>query len=208
MGATLSAYKEFFNNYEHFIGIELITDCTPPKYYTLIDHHNEKSDLPSSIEQVANFIGITLDRFQMLVAENDKGYIPALIKTGATDEEIKLIRLLDRKCQGVTEEEERLADQAIKQIEEMGRIAFVRSFSHRFSPITDRLYGRYNHLVVYDDISWVYYGTLVRKLVGIYEKLISEKIAYFGGAYENGFFGVNRALQEDDKTLLRRLAND
>jgi len=68
-GATLSAYKEFFNNYEHFIGIELITDCTPPKYYTLIDHHNEKSDLPSSIEQVANFIGITLDRFQMLVAE-------------------------------------------------------------------------------------------------------------------------------------------
>jgi len=51
-GAKLSDYKEFFNNKQTFVGIELTQDIDPPPYYINIDHHNENSHKSTSLEQV------------------------------------------------------------------------------------------------------------------------------------------------------------
>lgn len=79
---------------------------------TIIDHHNDLSHLPSALEQVAELLGVQPDKRTSLIAANDKGYIPAMEKLGASKEEINEIRTADRKAQGVTAEDEQLAKQA------------------------------------------------------------------------------------------------
>ena len=51
-GAKLSDYKNLFNDTQTFVGIELTQDIEPPPHYINIDHHNEYSYKPSSLEQV------------------------------------------------------------------------------------------------------------------------------------------------------------
>ncbi len=87
--AKLSAYADVLNDEEEFVGIELESDIAPPTRYKLIDHHNENSEKASSIEQVAEMLGIELSREQQLIAANDKGFIAAMKDIGATTEEIK-----------------------------------------------------------------------------------------------------------------------
>jgi hypothetical protein len=113
-GARLSDYQDLFNGSDLFIGIELLPDITPPIQYIMVDHHNENSWKASSIEQVAELIGVKLNWQQQLVAANDKGYIPAMIAMGATNEEIQEIRRLDREAQGVTGIDEQLAEESVK----------------------------------------------------------------------------------------------
>lgn len=91
-GAVLSSYQEHFNDTSFFVGIELVRDVLQPKNYIEIDHHNDKSHLPSSIEQLAELLGIRLDRWQTLVAANDKGYIPAMLAMGASRDETREMR--------------------------------------------------------------------------------------------------------------------
>ena len=107
-GAKLSEYRDVLQRFGDrndiiIYGIELNEDITPPSNYAAIDHHNERADRPSSLEQVAELFGVKLDRWQRLVAANDKGYIPEMKKMCATDEEIEAIREADRKAQGVSE---------------------------------------------------------------------------------------------------------
>ncbi len=188
-GAKLSQYQDVFDEVNAFVGIELIEDCPPPKNYIPIDHHNEKSHLPSAIEQIAELLGITLSRFQMLIAENDKGYIPALIKAGATDDEVKLIRKLDRKAQGVTENDEKLASESLQNnCEKIGNLTIINAQTRKFSPITDQLFP-YKNLLIYYETQLVYYGTGVEMLVKHYAGLIDQNTAFHGGG-ATGFFGI------------------
>lgn len=65
--ACLSEYKEelerFSNNCEYqLVGIELQNDIPSPENYICIDHHNMSMGKRSSLEQVAELLGITLDR--------------------------------------------------------------------------------------------------------------------------------------------------
>ena len=114
--ALLSAYQEELLEYAdcEIYGIELRENITVPDNYISIDHHNDRSSGPSTLEQVASILGVTLTRYQQLVAANDKGYIPAMKALGASKEEIDEIRRKDREAQGVTEEDELLAEQSIK----------------------------------------------------------------------------------------------
>ena len=113
--ANLSRYSkqvtEFGNNPEYLIcGIELKIDLgSLPVNYKLIDHHGNNDKMPSSLEQVAEILGISLDRKHQLIAANDRGYIPEMEKYGATSQEIKSIRKEDREAQGVSEENEKAA---------------------------------------------------------------------------------------------------
>ena len=58
---------------------------------------------------------IELNRWQKLISANDRGYIPAMKRMGATNDEIKEIREYDKECQGVTPEDERLAEKSIRE---------------------------------------------------------------------------------------------
>lgn len=68
---------------------------------TLLDRRNKKS----SLEQLAELIGYTLNRFEMGIALNDRGYIWLLRKEGYSQREIEEIRQYDLMAQGYTKEE-------------------------------------------------------------------------------------------------------
>lgn len=185
-GAKLSDYRDILNDDEHFYAIELEIDITPPKHFTLIDHHNALQDNPSSLEQILTLLDYPMNRFYQLVALNDKGYIPALEEFGATAKEIANIRELDRKAQGVSEEDEKLAVESIKSAKSIGRVTIIKALTDKFSPIIDRLYKR--NVIIYTDKKLTYYGEGIRELVDRYSNLIETKRAYYGGGF--GFFGI------------------
>lgn len=200
--AQLSKYGNILNDTDHFVGIELMTDIETPIYYMLIDHHNENAEKASSIEQVAELLGITLNYEQQLVAANDKGYIPAMEAMGATTEEIEDIRKRDRKAQGVTEEDERLGEKSIKEnMKIVGDLIQIVSLTPHFSSITDKLYPFKELLIVFNN-DMVYYGSQSMKLAEEYQMLIDGNKAFVGGG-KNGYFGINgKKLNKTEAKLL------
>jgi len=188
--ASLSAYSDVLNNESEFTGIELKSDITPPAKYLLIDHHNENANEPSALEHVAKLLDIELTREQQLIAANDKGFIPAMEAIGATPEEITEIRHRDREAQGVTEKDEQLAEQSLRENRSIERgITVVKSLTSKFSTITDRLYPC-DGLLIYTDNELNYFGTGAKKLITDFSELIKKNMAYSGGMGE-GYFGIN-----------------
>jgi hypothetical protein len=198
--AKLSQYQKYLNNENSFFGIELQEDITLPKYYTKIDHHNNYSHKKSSLEQVADILNIKLDNFQKLIAENDKGYIPAMIKAGASKEQILKIRYFDRKFQGVTDNDEKLAKQSITNYIITNNIYIIKSLTARFSVVVDLLNedSLKDKILVYNDTKLNYYGKNVLKIVEYFKNLIDKNQAYYGGG-ENGFFGIVENSISKDK---------
>jgi len=190
-GAIVTAYQAYLDFPGKIYGIELIEPIgwkKPPNYYR-IDHHNELSDRPASIEQVAEILEIRLNRWQRLVAANDKGYIRAMRAMGANEEEIQEIRKQDRRAQGVTKKDEDLARESIKKnLRQENGIFVIQSLTKKFSPITDFLYGKTNKLLIYTDHELVYYGIGAAKLAEYFDDLVKFGNAFWGGG-ANGFFG-------------------
>lgn len=164
----------------------------------LIDHHNELEHLPSAIEQVADLMGLELNRRQALVAANDRGYIPAMKEVGATQEEIDEIRWADRKVQGVTEEEEKRAELDIIKGERMDDLLVICTGLSRFSPISDKLFGKTSQLLIYSDSALDYYWKGKDLVADHFKQFIEHGKAYEGGG-ELGFFGLSKnALPKDE----------
>lgn len=198
--AKLSKYVDKLNNVDSFVGIELAGDINPPKNYQLIDHHNKNAERPSAIEQVAVLLGMNLTHGQLLVAANDKGYILAMEEMGATKEEVAEIRKRDREAQGVTEEDERLAEKSINEnTEQKGDVFIVNSLTDRFSTITDRMWGKANQLLIYNNDSITYYGSNIERLIHIFTGYLDAKNAYYGGN-PLSFFGIDlKKIQKEEK---------
>jgi hypothetical protein len=188
-GAKLSSYKDVLNDTTIYYGIELIEDIEPPKNYITIDHHNDNQNKKSSIEQVADLLHIKLSRYQQLVALNDSGYIPAMQKYGATEVEIDYIRQKDRKIQGATQEDEILAKISIENATKKNQIFIIEAQTSIFSTITDRLYGKEENILLYNDNKLVYYGKNIQKLIKQFQKDIQKQKMYYGGNF--GFFGIS-----------------
>lgn len=198
--AKLSAYKNLWNDYAGWdiYGVELQEDCPLPPLYHRIDHHNEQAGNPSSLEQVAQLMGITLSRDQQLAAANDRGYIPAMMAMGATDEEIANIRKRDRTAQGICEKDEQLAEQSLRvNMSKHGDLIVIRSLTSHFSPICDRLFP-YCSLLIYTDAEWMFYGQGKDKLVRQFANEIKQK-RIFHGSGDSGFIGtVQHAYSKEE----------
>lgn len=205
--ALLSAYNDALQQYKDVdvYGIELREDVPIPPNYHRIDHHNEWYRKPCALEQVAEILGLTLNRYQQLVAANDKGYIPAMQQLYATEEEIADIRKRDRAAQGVTAEEEVLGVKAISEnLEKHGVLTIVKALTSRFSPICDRLFP-YQRLLIYTDSEWMYYGEGKAELVKQFASEIEQKKVFYGGGV-NGYIGsVRHAFCKED---IRRFVKD
>ena len=189
--ALLSAYSVELANYAdgQIYGIELKEDIVAPDNYISIDHHNDRSGLPSSLEQVATILGVTLGRYQQLVAANDKGYIPAMKALKASKEEIDGIRRKDRAAQGVTGGDELLAEQSIKNcLDRYKGISIVYSQTPKFSAICDRLFP-YQRLLIYTDSEWTFYGEGKASLVEEFDADIEIGRVYHGGG-TTGYIGA------------------
>jgi hypothetical protein len=190
-GAKTSDIKDEFEKYKFYDEIYLVEfedDVGLLKYKNvfLIDHHNENSSKPSSIEQIASILNHTLNRFEIAVALNDKGYIKALRDACYNEYDIKRIRQLDRKCQGVSIEEE-----AAKKIKIRDIVYFP--YQH-FSPLVDRFYlsGK-EQFVIYNDYLTMFYGFEIEKL----KKIFKDKKFFYGGG-NKGYFGVEERLSEKE----------
>ena len=188
--ALLSAYSDIVGTdpQVEYVGIELREDIPLPPHYIRIDHHNDFSDRPAAILQVAELLGIEPDRRMRLVAANDSGYIPAMLAVGATEVDINDIRTGDRRAQGLTEEDEKLCDKALEKVESKGDIRVVKSPIDKFSYITDKLYPC-SKLLVYTDDQLCYYGPGIDRLKAVFADALACGKAYYGGG-ENGFFGL------------------
>lgn len=180
------------------LGIELQEDIPIPSGYRRIDHHNERTNFPTALEQVMSLLHLPMDRYLQMVAANDRAYIPGMLELDATEEEIAVIRRADRKAQGVTSEDELLAEKAIAQnSEKVGDLLIVHALSSRFSPICDRLFP-YQRLLVYTDSEWMYYGEGAIQVRKYFEDdFLSGKL--FCGGGENGYVGIQCGAYSSDR---------
>lgn len=214
--ACLSVYRKEITDYTGddtplWGGIELQEDMNLPSNYISIDHHNRNAHKPSSLEQVAELLEIPLSRQEQLIAANDRAYIPGMKALQASDEEIAGIRQADRACQGVTEEEEKLAELAIREhIQVCDNLIVVRALCHRFSPICDRLFP-YDRLLVFTDEEWMFYGKQTGRLVEIFQSDIQNGSIFYGGG-PDGYIGCKRKVYTSSEIqqhveLIKNLTN-
>ncbi|MEW6509180.1 MAG: hypothetical protein AB1432_15720 [Bacteroidota bacterium] len=207
-GAKLSEYKDELSKLSEVqipVFVELNLDIDYPTNAIIIDHHNEEAgaDKKTSIEQVAELLNIQLNRWQQLISINDKDYIEGMLEFGATQSEIDDVRACDRKCQGVTEEDEKLAEQSIsyycQEISPDG--AFILSMTDKTSPIFDRLYKYYRHIFINtigEKFSYSGTGKVVNNFVQYFQEISksnnSIEFWYGGNIPFSGFFGSNLPL--------------
>ena len=211
-GAKLSEYETELSHIAQNaipVLIELELDINPPANAIIIDHHNERAghSTPSSIEQVCTLIEHNPTRHQQLISANDKAYIDGMLAINATPSEIDEIRKIDRRCQGVTAEDERLAELSILEHQtSFGTDAIlVKSLTERTSPILDLLYNKYKHLFIITPDNHTHYsgtGEIVQKLVKVFQlKQLQDselKIWWGGNLPDKGFFGTNSPLTETE----------
>jgi len=129
--------------------VELPWDLSyPSEGVLLIDHHGERAGIgePSSLRQIFDLLHLPAEQWTRelsLIEANDIGWIPAMLRLGATTEEVCTIRAADRASQGVTDNEELQAEQAVAQLRLVadGQLAIVHCPHDRSAPITDRLHS-------------------------------------------------------------------
>ncbi len=195
-GAKASDYKEEMQKVGNDIPvlIELEIDIPLPEKAIIVDHHGPKSgkNKKTSIEQVADLLNVSLNRYQQLIAANDRGWIDGLLEAGATEKEIEVIRSIDRYCQGVTDEEE-AAEEVIKKMKVKQGMAIVEYPYKHVSPVMDRLYGKYDNIlfIASESINLSGDGALVLKLKDRF-----PQCWYGGNLPEKGFWGMKRKGKE------------
>lgn len=202
--ARASVYKEELSSLSHGqipVLIELFADLELPNNTIYIDHHNERENEPSSIEQIAELLGIKLDRWQLLVGANDSRYIPGMRAKCATEDEVEQIRKYDRMSQGITQEDEVLADKSVgEQMELRENMAIVFSLTDRFSPVADRIYAKRPNLLVFNDNHLTFYGALKKEVSESFDHLLKGGQAYQGGG-DTGFWGIKKGSLNTNEIL-------
>lgn len=218
-GAALSDYREELGSLPKDklpVFIELNLDTAYPDRAMIIDHHGSQAGQhrKTSLEQVAGLLGLSLDRRQELISANDKGHIRAMLDMEATTEEIEDIRSMDRKAQGVTEAEERLARDSLEEgLEKLGEQAvLVHSQTNKTSPIVDRIWDQYRHIfVLTPDGQLNYFGTghtvyrLVAESRRAQEKNPDFQYWYGGSLPDHGFWGASKAFATE---VLKDMINE
>ncbi len=134
-----------------------------------IDHHGENTHRPAAILQVLERVGFEPRFIDKVVAANDSGYIPGMevfldkefrdvfmakglraeLDSATAESQyqaarariIDSIRRQDRKAQGVTEQDEQEAEEALEHIEDRDGLKIVALNGGRTSPVEDRLYS-------------------------------------------------------------------
>ncbi|MHB8580920.1 MAG: CorA family divalent cation transporter [Ignavibacteriaceae bacterium] len=223
-GAKLSEYKAELSKLSKEqipVFIELYLDIDYPSNAVIIDHHNERSgkDQKTSIEQVADLLGVKLDRWQQLISANDKDLFKGMQLIDATDVEIKKINDMEKEVQGISNQDYKLAENSIKHFSEVidGDIIIIHSQTKKTRPILEKLYNlerkffNYKHIfILYKDEEFGYTGegkvidVLKKRFLHFQEKDNSIKLWYGGILPCRGYFGSNKVLTKEE---IREIVN-
>jgi hypothetical protein len=204
-GACLSHYSkkiEKIKEHDTPVFIELEKDIPVPDRAIIIDHHGmmEQNNRRTSIEQVADLLGIRLDPWQELISINDVSYIPGLKKAGVSNKDIKKIRNYDRRCQGVTKKDEKLALKAIEGKKEYGNLVIVMSETDKTGPVTDRLFGKYENILIISKNEVNFFG---RGKIIIHLKQAYPASWCGGNLPEYGFWGMKEPGESKKEDITR-----
>ena len=212
--ASLINYEEELRKYgdrqEYQIyGVELREDVRIPENYTSIDHHGDADCRPSSLEQVAEILGVRMDHRMRLVAANDTRYIPGMLKEGATAQEVEDIRREDRRAQGIDKETEKTVKKEIlPKKDSVGDLTIVnvpkeyQSLEGVFSVISDWLYP-YVALVICTDTELCYYG---KDAAEVRKKIFPEgRDGLYSGGGEDGYWGVGIKGETETEDILKKV---
>ena len=182
--------------------VELEIDIDLPEGAKVIDHHNAKAgqNQATSIEQVAALLGIKLDRWQKLIAANDRGWIAGLKASGATKQEVEKIRKYDRSCQGVTEEMEAEAERVCSKVVKTNRPIVIHYGYDLISPITDRLYGVAENILIIGPKSTTFSGDgqIILKMASTFPN------SFYGGELpKRGFWGLPYRDEKAEELIIK-----
>ncbi|KKR54022.1 MAG: hypothetical protein UT91_C0021G0001 [Parcubacteria group bacterium GW2011_GWA2_40_23] len=178
-----------------------------------IDHHGDKSSKPASISQVMERAGLKMSFIDDLIAANDSAYIPGMeakieerrknfeARIGSEKFEkmkqrlIAFVRAKDRQIQGITEEHEKQAEEAISHLENAcdGFLTVVRMPHSKTATVADRLYGKYKNLIIISDdneINFYGEGKLCQDLQKKFEGSWSGGSG-LGKNGENAYWGIS-----------------
>lgn len=183
----------------------------------IVDHHGLEAgvDKPTSLHQVFDLLDLPLEgwtRWHDLVAANDRGYTPEMLKLGATQEEIIQVRAADRTAQGITQEDEQAGQKAVSQAKTVarGKLTIVRLPHNRTAVVTDRLDPAlggpgFLNLLVHspEEVNFYGDGKLIEALATRFPG------GWYGGALpERGFWGRMGAGADVEAFLIEYLSSD
>lgn len=206
------------SNDKKIYGIELQGYCEGTEN---IDHHvygsDDRSNSKSSLEQVAEILRRKLSIDEKFVAANDKGYIPAMEILGRSlnlsESEIKKYiektRKRDREIQGITDEQERQAEEVIDKIEIKSRNICIHLPHSRTATVQDRLWGKFDNLLIISDGGEVnFYGT-TRMILELKERFPNS---YYGGTLSpvgyGGYWGTDNVDEKEILAFFEDMVND
>jgi hypothetical protein len=182
--------------------VELTLDLQFAESVIVIDHHNQGAGekVPTSLEQVFQLLqcpSMQWTRHFDLVAANDRSHIQGMLELNppATLHELRRIRALDRKSQGITAEEEASGIDALRQRKMMadGKLTVVSLPHTRTAIATDFLHWSfegpgYQDLWIDTPTSSYFFGRgdIIKKLSQEYPD------CWFGGNLpRSGFWGTS-----------------
>ena len=208
--------EEYKNKGYKIFGVELQGQA--PEGAVNIDHHiydgDDRTNELSSLEQVAQLVNHKLSLFEEFVSANDKGFIPAMYKLAKTknlsEEEtqkmIEKVRLQDRAAQGITPEQEKIAEKAIEEAEVSDLLTVVRMSHSKTATVCDRLWGSYENLLILSEDGEVnFFGC--QKVIKKLSDLV--KGSWSGGDldHDNGFWGGYPPQDLDIEKEVKNLLN-
>lgn len=208
--------EEYKNKGYKIYGVELQGQA--PEGMINIDHHkydgDDRSSDKSSLEQVADLIGYKLSLYEEFIAANDKGFIPAMLALAKTknlskketQKLIEKVRLQDRAAQGITPEQERIAEKAIEEAEVSDHLTVVRMGHSKTATICDRLYGKYKNLLILSGDGEVnFFGA--KRVIEALSSLVEG--SWSGGdiIHDNGFWGGYPSQDLDIEKEVKNLLN-
>ena len=210
--------KEKIESYKNknfkIVGVEL--QGSAPEGVENIDHHrydgDDRTNEFSSLEQVAKLVGHRLSLFEEFISANDKGFIPAMLALAKTKnlsetetkKLIEKVRLQDRAAQGITSEQEKIAEEAIREAEVSDLLTVVRMSHSKTATVCDRLWGSYKNLLILSEDGEVnFFGE--RRVIEKLSDLVEG--SWSGGDldHDNGFWGgypQNLDIEKEVKNLL------
>lgn len=195
-----------------------------------IDHHGDKSSNPASISQIIERAGLKMNFIDELVAANDSAYIPGMeakIEERRKDFEarvglekfeklkvklISFIRAKDRRIQGITEEHEKQAEEAIRHLENTcdGLLMVVHLPHSKTATVADRLFKKYKNLLIISDdgeINFYGDGKLCQKLQNNFEGSWSGGLG-LGKSGESAYWGMTNSKQIAVLEYIKKYLND